>query len=305
MTPAIKFVVPCVDECKGVATAQAAISQLANAVKCRAVVVVDNAGQNAVSHCGGVITILRNAQCLGSYGSRNKGAFHQLDSSEWMCFLDDDVRISPSFNGTQLAEFENQYLYSGQIDFERDATCSMEHWYVRYAFDMAYFRDQMGFFPTIFLLVHGSLFNRVNGFDETLFTSGDLDFCRRATDYDPSRLILLPDTTGITSLRTAPKIILKYKRLFYGQALLAKTKRRSSGTRFVRGYFYLLLRVPVSLLRLLKDVLIEAVRGRPTWFGSLRINSLRLIVSVRVLFMSTSRLRRYVEEINGREIAKG
>lgn len=303
MTPAIKFVVPCVDEQKGVATGQAAINQLAGAINCRAVVVVDNAGQDHISHSGDVITVLRNAQCLGSYGSRNKGAFHQFDSSEWLCFLDDDVRLSLSLIGTELTKFDNACLYSGEIEFERAAVCSMEHWYVRHAFDMVYFRDYMGFFPTIFLLVHGSLFRHVYGFDEALFTSGDLDFCRRATSSDPSRLMLLPDVKVITSVRTAPKIILKYKRLFYGQALLAKTKKQSSGTRFLGGYSYLLLRIPASLFRLLKDALIEAIKLQPSWFGSLRINGLRLMVSFRVLFMSRAQLRRYVEEINRREIA--
>lgn len=304
MTASIKFIVPCIDEQKGVATAQEAINHFVDTTSCSAVVVVDNAGEDAVSSCGDSITVLRNEKCLGSYGSRNRGAFHQLDAAQWLCFLDDDVRLVQLSTGAELADFDQQNLYSGHIDFIRDAETSLEHWYVKHAFDMAYFRAHMGFFPTIFLLVHGSIFKQINGFDEALFTSGDLDFCRRASNSDRSRLVLLPSTKALTSLRTAPKIILKYKRLFYGQSLLAKLSKQSSGTRYVSGIPYLLFRVPVSLLRLIKDAVVEAVTLQPTFLGSLSINWLRLVVSVRVLSMSTQKLRRYVEEINGREISK-
>jgi GT2 family glycosyltransferase len=304
MILSIKFVVPCVDEQTGVATAQAALDQLSDAANCSAVVVVDNAGEDTLSSHNDAITVIRNSRCLGSYSSRNKGAFYQLDSSQWLCFLDDDVRLLQPFSGPALAAFDTQQLYSGHIEFLRDAENSLEHWYVKHAFDLVYFRDYMGFFPTLFLLVHGSLFKKVNGFDELLFTSGDLDFCRRASNNDRNRLVLLPDTKGVTSLRTAPKIILKYKRLFYGQSLLAKISKQSSGIRYVGGYPYLLLRCPASFVRLLKDAVVEAVQLQPTWLGSLCINSLRVMVSIRVLFMSTVQLRRYVEEINGREISK-
>lgn len=303
MNADLKFVVPCINEAAGIATAIAALAQH-TASRSGAVVVVDNAGEETCFKYSESIDIVRNKHRIGSYASRNKGAFLALKDCQWLCFLDDDVRIRHINGEIELTKLHPTNLYSSEIEFNREPENSLEYWYKKNAFNMEYFRTRMGFFPTIFLLVHGSTFKSLGGFDGALLSSGDLDFCRRASNNDSNRLVLMQNTRATTSLRTASKIILKYQRLFFGQSLLAKMNSRTSGTRLVSGIPYLIIRVPVSLLRLVRDALVESIHLQPSLKGSLRINWMRFIVSIRVLFMSEERLRIHVGNINDKEISK-
>jgi hypothetical protein len=109
------------------------------------------------------------------------------------------------------------------------------------------YAEQMGFGATANLVAHASAFARVGSFDAALKSSGDYDFCTRATKQ------------GVL-LRYAPEAVVNHPTITTLGGLVRKSRRLVGGNvqlRF-RGRAY-------RLANVLRDLTIDAVEARASW----------------------------------------
>lgn len=120
----------------------------------------------------------------GSYCARNTGA--SLANGSWFLFTDADCQPSPQWIETihheTFTKHHETALVTGPIEIPRPQRANIyqiydhvnglpQHWYFT-----------RGYAATANLAVHKSAYLILNGFDESRFSGGDVDFCLRARD---------------------------------------------------------------------------------------------------------------------------
>jgi GT2 family glycosyltransferase len=124
-----------------------------------------------------------------SYAARNRAA--SLARAPVLAFCDADCRPEPWWLGAGLAALEEADLAAGLIRFSAPA-----HRTVWTLLDMETFKDherqvKLANAETANLFVRRDIFERLNGFDESLPEHGDFDFANRAVARG-ARLVFAP-----------------------------------------------------------------------------------------------------------------
>lgn len=211
----VHVVIPCVNFDKGIATAEHAIDTCGKwEIDATATIAFDGPPPDVPVYISNSrIAAVYTGGGKGSYFARNAGA--QNAHATWLLFIDDDVRISGA-----APELLSGYVYGGIVAFDRSASDEYEDWYVSFAFDIPRFANRFGFLPTICLWVETDQYRSLGGFNSTLVSSGDVDFCRRYLVRGGLGLRVSSNLLVTTSLRSRPEILRKQRRLTYGQAVL-------------------------------------------------------------------------------------
>ncbi|WP_373399203.1 glycosyltransferase [Algoriphagus halophilus] len=116
----------------------------------------------------------------GSYSARNKGLTEA--TGEGVLFTDSDCIPAPDwiYQAKNLLEKGEAALYGGQIE----VFSHLENKYVKFekafAFPNAFYVEQGSFSVTANLLVKKEVVDKIGGFNPSLMTGGDSEFCNRA-----------------------------------------------------------------------------------------------------------------------------
>lgn len=156
--------------------------------------------------------------------ARNSGA--SIAKSNFIFFLDADVRIPSNFIEKAYNEIEENFIDIATCKFlplSEEVIDKLLHNFVNSALRVYQFIDPHA--PGFCILVSKRLFNRINGFDETLKLAEDHDFVKRASAFRP--LQILDSTYVEVSTRRLDKegrfrlvnkyILVELYRLFNGE----------------------------------------------------------------------------------------
>jgi len=210
----------------------------------------------------------------GSYAARNLGA--QAARAPYLAFTDSDCRPDPDW----LAGFldcaqAHDGLISGRVEMFSDARpMNRLNWAESYDYFFGinqdiYARD--GVAATASLFVPRALFQAAGGFDATLMSGGDVEFCRRAAGYFAGE--------G-PALVHCPLAVLSHPLRADLPTLLAKARRVAGGRATRDGWRAL----PVTLAPPLMRLRILATKPGPG--GAARLRAGLLIPRIKALEMA-------------------
>ena len=157
------------------------------------------------------IRVHYNSELIGSYRSRNKGV--TLARHECLIFIDDGVEIT--IKNDFLIPSGDAFFLGGVVDFIGNASDLYEFWYENNAFPMKKYLIKNKFIPTIFLMVHRNLFDKICGFDDELFSSGDVDLGNKASKH--ANLSIDQSLIVTTDRRNKKQIYRTIQRQIFGQ----------------------------------------------------------------------------------------
>lgn len=233
----IHIVIPTTNEHSGIETGRRA-AEFFSGIQVSVCVVVDGAREELIKDLGKGVKVKYLRGLRGSYVARNSGAGMAASCARFLAFIDDGVVLRGQWNPTCLAE---DFVLSGRVCFDRKPDNAYEKWYFSNAFRQDYFLERFGFVPTIFMISPKSVYERVSGFDESLTSSGDVDFCRRASLF--ARIKVIDQISVVTGLRGRSSIYKKMARQVYGQMSLVRKERGA-----VSAFLHNLLRIVVNIL---------------------------------------------------------
>jgi GT2 family glycosyltransferase len=137
----------------------------------------------------GWIRVVHGPQ-LGSYGARNRAA--AVSTAPVLAFIDSDCKPEPTWLEAGLAALERADAAAGQVRFILPETCTV--WAV---LDIENTKDaerqvRWNNAETANFWIRRDLFERLDGFDDTLPEHGDFDIAERLVEAG-GRLIYAPD----------------------------------------------------------------------------------------------------------------
>lgn len=188
------------------------------------VTVVDNGstdGTAAVAREHPVVTRVVAEPTPGSYAARNAGV--AASTGDVVAFLDADCVPDPRWLAEALAALEGHGLAGGRV-----VPIRSEHPTIWERYTNAVYLDQgeaietQGFAATANLVVRRAVFDATGGFDATLRSSGDVEFCRRATSAGASLTYAPRAVVSHMPRTTARETWQLYRRLGAGWGVLAR-----------------------------------------------------------------------------------
>lgn len=120
---------------------------------------------------------------------RNAGA--AVAQSEHLLFLDADVMIKSGFLKDTLTEFKGRNLVAATCRVKPISRLSMDralHNFVNLYIRLTQYSDPNA--PGYCIMAAKDVFDRINGFDESLKLAEDHDFVKRASEHGPFRVLL-------------------------------------------------------------------------------------------------------------------
>lgn len=144
----------------------------------------------------------------GSYAARNKGI--ELSTGQALLFTDSDCRPTSNWisQAIQLLNSSPFDLFAGKIDVVGPAGNSFVDFDKAFAFPNERYVREENFGVTANLLVRKQVFQKIGGFNATLFTGGDSEFCNRAIregftiTFSPDLIIYHPARESWKELKT-------------------------------------------------------------------------------------------------------
>ncbi|MFZ1059020.1 MAG: glycosyltransferase [Candidatus Rokuibacteriota bacterium] len=167
------------------------------------------------------VTCLEERTRQSSYAARNRGI--AVATGEILAFADADCRPRPGWLRAYAAHFgrhQDDYV-SGPVDLVIDGPVGPCALYDKGKFFLQerYFRSGWG--ATANLAVRRALMDRVEAFDGSVISGGDVEFCLRAR-RNGARMGFCPDARVFHPVRgTLKALVKKHVRLGFGQAQLA------------------------------------------------------------------------------------
>lgn len=281
----IGIVIPTTNLSSGLDTAYHILDRVCD-VAAKICVVVDGAGHCSSEAVTEVVKVVYVESLVGSYAARNLGVRSLCGTFSHYLFVDDGVFLE----GNLSRLMARGIALSGRIRFIREPADTYEAWYSLNAFRQEYFLRRFGFLPTILLCVESSVYEAVNGFDEDLTSSGDVDFCHRIGKR--VSLGICDEVTVLAGLRGKGAIDKKLRRQVFGQLCLL---RKESGI-----YFYpkALARVAVNLAGLPGI----APKGFSGWLLNYKYCLKKAVMILRGIFCSSEKLQSLMMGANKNEV---
>jgi glycosyltransferase involved in cell wall biosynthesis len=196
------------------------------------IIVVDNgSGPEVAEICGrfGDSVVYLHEPKKGSYAARNAGL--RIAQGDLYAFTDADCLPHPDWLHIGIRAFENgdAHVLTGPVQlFARDPERprSIELNQLCTAFQIRRYVDVYDFGPTANLWTRASVVNRVGLFDDRLWSSGDVEWCRRALGsgfavrYREDLIVRHPARRSIGAITS------KERRLTGGHLALAVREKR-------------------------------------------------------------------------------
>lgn len=245
------------------------------------IVVVDGAGvtkYHEIPSSNAKIIFIQELN--GSYRARNIGVNYA--KGDWILFLDSNINL----RFDKQVKLHKKRITGFNVHFRGEATNAWQEWYVNNAFDCDKFVSKYRFLPTIALIMHVDVFKKLNGFDDSFTSAGDMDFCWRALKHDYG--LTLNENIVTTDIRNKDQILKKLDRQISGQAwLLMKHYPRTRQIRLFVRAIYLLLKALTR--KLSAEAYIDKHKGTALF---------------AVAFLSREKLGVYMRNANATEIGK-
>jgi len=238
------------------------------------VILVDN-GSTLFAPPQGLPKGFRVYRCAkpGSYAARNYGV--RMSAAPWLAFVDADCRPSSNW----LAAFHEAVatpsmvdcLFAGrvQVPTRQGAANRYEIYDSLKGIPQALYVEK-GYAAAANLLAPRALFERLGGFDETRFSGGDADFCRRALRAGASLHFLAEASVDHCVRTTRTQLVVKARRIKGAQVSAGSTWQRL-------GWFFRTFLPPLHLyMRYLRN----AERPMKDRLGAVLVQSELWIVEI-------------------------
>jgi GT2 family glycosyltransferase len=148
------------------------------------IVVVDNHPEPKLQKQDYTGIVLCHESIPGSYAARNKGI--KVSKGEFLFFTDADTVVDAQYLKMGLKRLkEKSILYGGRIELtyhNKHNPRSLELYEKMFYFQQKFYVEVEGYGATANLFGPRDIFIKLNGFDSSLRSGGDQDFCRRAQE---------------------------------------------------------------------------------------------------------------------------
>lgn len=173
----IAFVIPALNEEHNLTNTLTVIQQLLGS--CDGVILADNGSTDRtleVARSFGVTTTVHPGVSIAAL--RNYGA--ALTQAEILVFIDSDIQLDPSWP-EQFANTVHQLKSDAMtVSGSRCRAINKDNYVGRYWYNRLSHQQSSNYINSGHLIVSRDLFDRIGGFDESLRTGEDYDFCQRA-----------------------------------------------------------------------------------------------------------------------------
>lgn len=224
--PLVTVVVPVRDGAGSLARCLDALAAQEDAAPYEVVVVdngsTDRSAEVAAGHHIGARVVTEPTP--GSYAARNAGVAAAAGSI--LAFTDADCEPHPGWLDAGARAAENADLVGGRVVATADPLDPVERYDAALYLDQEAFVAEQGFAATANLFVRTDVAREVGGFDATLRSGGDLEFCQRAV-HAGYRLVYAPDAVvGHRPRSSYGELWRLHRRLGAGWAVLARQGKR-------------------------------------------------------------------------------
>ena len=173
----VAFVIPALNEEQNLANTLSVIQQLLGS--CEGVILADNGSTDRTLEVAtrfGVTTTVHPGVSIAAL--RNYGA--ALTDADILVFIDSDIQLDPSWP-QQFANTIQQLTHEPMtVAGSRCRAINKDNYVGRYWYNRLSHQQSSNYINSGHLIVSRQLFQRIGGFDETLRTGEDYDFCQRA-----------------------------------------------------------------------------------------------------------------------------
>ncbi len=173
----IAFVIPALNEERNLANTLTVIRQLLGS--CDGVILADNGSTDRtleVAKSFGVTTTVHPGVSIAAL--RNRGA--ALTEAEVIVFIDADIQLDPSWPQQFASTIEQIKADAMTVAGSRCRAINKDNYVGRYWYNRLSHQQSTNYINSGHLIVSRALFDRIGGFDESLRTGEDYDFCQRA-----------------------------------------------------------------------------------------------------------------------------
>ena len=173
----IAFVIPALNEEHNLTNTLTVIQRLLGS--CDGVILADNGSTDRtveVAKSFGVTTTVHPGVSIAAL--RNYGA--ALTQAEIIVFIDSDIQLDPSWPEQFANSVSQLKADSMTITGSRCRAVNKDNYVGRYWYNRLSHQQSTNYINSGHLIVSSVLFDRIGGFDESLRTGEDYDFCQRA-----------------------------------------------------------------------------------------------------------------------------
>jgi glycosyltransferase involved in cell wall biosynthesis len=170
--------------------------------------------------------VLSEDKKLGSYAARNRGITNA--KGDLLVFTDGDCIVTRDWISSYVKYFQEtpSDLIAGTIEIVIKSKESICETYDKCKFDQEFFVREFHFGATANLLVRKMVFEKIGVFDNSLVSSGDLEFCQRAyrsgfkINYCNSALVQHPARSNLMALlKKEARIGFGYSQIYFRHKL--------------------------------------------------------------------------------------
>ena len=221
----ISVIVPVYKDLKGLIDTVGSIRScsIPDGYQLELIIVNDGAAPNISRYCQNQkaleVKIFPNR---GSYFARNRGLEHSQGA--WIGFVDADIFVDKNWIKNGVDELQKYDYVAGKIDVIRDGVSKIVADYQQHVdFNSERHMNTIHFGPTANLWIRRSLAEQVGGFNESLFSGGDMEFGRKVYSVANVKETFCEDVKVSHPPRTLAGLLRKSKRLAYGHNRMGKT----------------------------------------------------------------------------------
>jgi glycosyltransferase involved in cell wall biosynthesis len=173
----VSFIIPAYNEEKNLPIVLASVRKFADRIR-REIILVDNGSNDRTTEIArhhGALVLEDCSRTIG--GLRNLGAKFAL--GKFLVFLDADVVLTDDWKdefSKLMKEFSDncRVITGSRYGVEGNSSWIEKHWFEPMT------REKANYLNSGHLIIARDLFKEIGGFDESLYTSEDYDFCMRA-----------------------------------------------------------------------------------------------------------------------------
>lgn len=181
------------------------------------IIVANDGGNKGVTevclkHGVKVININPN---MGSYFARNRGI--EYSKGEYIAFLDADIMVPPNWLQNGMESLVNFDYVGGNVIIDESKINTLTDLYeAKTAFDIKKYIKKAHFGVTANLFVKREVFDELGGFEQRLYSGGDLEFGNRIYNFSYFKQEYEKKITVVHPPRGYKNFVKKFKRISKG-----------------------------------------------------------------------------------------